>query len=413
MNSIFIQNILLDNSITDIRIENGKFSEIGNNLEKKSTDTLINGSGMVILPPFYNMHTHAAMTLLRGYADDLPLFKWLSEYIWPFEAKLTEDDIYLGTRLAIIEMIKSGTVFFNDMYWHHKGVLKAVTETGIRAAVGNVILDQNAESVFSETPDYSEITHNSPLICKTINPHAIYTNEEKNLRKCAEIALERNLFLHIHLAETKQEYDDCVKAHGISPVKYLDRLGLLTDKTIAAHCVWLNREDMEILAERRTVIAHCPISNMKLSSGTFSSADCIKAGCRITLGTDGCSSNNNLDMREEMKFASLLAKLTYSPETLPVAQVFDMATKNGSSVFFNDCGEIAVGKSADAMLIKLGGERMTPLYNLLSNFIYSAESDCIDTVICAGKILMQKHKIPDEDEIIDRIEERVKIIANQ
>ena len=231
-------------------------------------------------------------------------------------------------------------------------------------------------------------------ITLTVAPHAIYTVGEDLLVRCADTAREQGLKLHIHLSETRQEVEDCLRKHGTTPVRYLDRIGFLGPDVIAAHVIHVDQEEADILAERGVTIAHCPCSNMKLASGTVPYKMLLQAGCRITLGTDGDSSNNNLDMREEMKFAALLAKSTSGdPETMPAREALEMATRSGAEAFGIDAGVIAPGKLADAILVDLRHDKMQPCHNLLSNWVYAADSSCIDSVICQGRILMEHREL--------------------
>lgn len=401
MNKILIKNVFHKDRITDILIEGNRFTQIAPNIDMPEAK-LLDGTGKAILPPFYNAHTHAAMTLLRGYADDMPLFKWLNEYIWPYEARMNADDVYAGSRLAILEMIKSGCIFFNDMYWNIERTIRATEEMGIRAAIGVTFTDRmGEEGIEANFRFLEEWEAPSSRIQLTIAPRAIYTVSEALWLRCAQTARDKKLKLHIHLSETKQEVNDCIRQHGLSPVRYLDSIGVLGDNVVAAHVVHVDEKEIEILKERKVTIIHNPCSNMKLSSGLFLSDEIIKAGCRVALGTDGCSSNNNLDMREEMKFASLLAKHQYNPETLPADEVFLWATQNGAQTFDIEAGLIAENQLADALLIDLNNERMVPNHHLISNWVYSADNRCIDTVICDGKILMQNGHVDKEEEIIE------------
>jgi 5-methylthioadenosine/S-adenosylhomocysteine deaminase len=353
---------------------------------------VIEAEGMAILPPFYNTHTHAAMSLLRGYADDMPLQKWLTEYIWPFEEKLTSADIREGSRLAVREMIKSGTVFFSDMYFDIEETIDVVQQYGMRAAIGVTFVESHSKS---QQADKLDLLHRwadptSGRITLTVAPHAIYTVGPDLLVRCAETARELGMKLHIHLCETRKEVDDCLKEHGTTPVRYLDKLGVLGDNVIAAHTVHVDPEEAAILAERGVTVSHCPCSNLKLASGVFPFKMLKEAGCRITLGTDGDSSNNNLDMHEEMKFAALLAKCASGdPQVMPAQEALEIATRNGAEAFGIDAGVIAEGKLADAILVRLDDERMHPLHHLISNWVYAAGSDIVDTVICDGRILME------------------------
>ncbi|MBO4536971.1 MAG: amidohydrolase, partial [Bacteroidales bacterium] len=353
---------------------------------------VLEASGLAALPALYNTHTHAAMTLLRGYADDMPLQKWLTEYIWPYENKMTRSDIREGSRLAVREMIRTGTVFFSDMYFDIEETIDVVREYGMRAAIGVTFVESHSKSQQAEKLELLR-SWNDPtggLITLTVAPHAIYTVGPDLLVRCAETARSLGLKLHIHLSETRAEVDGCIREHGTTPVRYLDRLGVLGPEVIAAHVVHVDEEEAAILAERGVTVSNCPCSNMKLASGIFPYKMLKEAGCRITLGTDGDSSNNNLDMREEMKFASLLAKVSSGdPEILPAAEAVDMATRQGAEAFGIDAGVIAEGKLADAILVDLSDVRMQPCHNLLSNWVYAAGSSCVDTVICNGKVLME------------------------
>ena len=407
MKDILLKQITLpDESIADVLIHDGIFKTIAKQIDTQKDTIVIDGRDKAILPAFYNTHNHAAMTLLRGYADDMELHKWLTEYIWPYEAKMTDEDIYLGTKLAILEMIKSGTVFFNDMYWKHGAVLKAVQETGIRACIGCLVLGDNPQLIEDGCDFIKAHKNDSPLIQFSIDPHAVYTTSLDFYQKTAQFAEEQGIYLHTHLSETVSEVENCYKEHGVSPVRYLADAGVLSKRTIAAHCVHCSDDDIELLRQHDVVVAHNPVSNMKLNSGYAPIEKFLKQGVRVALGTDGCSSNNNLDMREEMKFASLLGKLHGAAESLPVETVMKMACQTGAEAFGINGGVIAEGKVADCLLIKLDNVAMQPCYHLLSNWVYAAQSEIIDTVICNGDILMQDRKVAFEDELIATIRER-------
>lgn len=403
MSEILIRNVLHEGQPSDILIKGNRFSSISPAGSGMSAETVIDASGMAILPPFYNTHGHAAMTLLRGYADDMELFKWLSEYIWPYEDKLTPEDIYNGSRLAILEMIKSGTVFFSDMYFEIDETARAVDEMGVRAALGVTFMSNHSKALRDEKVAYMKSwkDRTNGKIQLTAAPHAIYTADAGQLMLAANTARELGMKIHIHVSETATEVQNSIKEFGDTPVRYLEKLGFLGPDVIAAHVVHVDDEEIEILKKRGVTISHCPCSNMKLSSGAFRADAMVKAGAKVTLGTDGCSSNNNLDMREEMKFASFLAKVTTGdPEVLPAQQVFEWATRNGAEAFGIDAGVIEVGKLADAILVRLDDPKMTPNHNLISNWVYAADTSCIDTVICDGRIIMQGRHVPGEEEIL-------------
>ena len=389
MERLLVKNVLHEGRAVNILIEDRRFKDLDAPAEVADAQVL-DASGTAILPALYNTHTHAAMTLLRGYADDMALQTWLQDYIWPFEDKLTVEDVRHGSEIAVKEMIQSGTVFFNDMYFDVEETIDVVNRTGMRAAIGITVMDNHSKAVTKEKKEF--IRHwqdpTGGRIRLVAAPHSIYTVCERKLRDCAAYSREHGMLIHIHLSETKKEVDDCMREHGTTPVRYLDSIGFLGPDVIAAHCVHVDDEEAAILAERGVTISHCPCSNMKLSSGIFPYGRLIKAGCHITLGTDGASSGNNLDLREAMKFAALLAKAGGDPEMLPAEEVFRWATRSGAEAFGIDAGVIAEGKLADCLLIDLSDIRMQPCHHLVSNFVYSADSRCIRNVLCDGKVIM-------------------------
>ncbi len=401
--SLLIKNVFFAGAKTNILIEGKRFKAIGADTAEPAAVQVLDADGLAALPAFYNAHTHAAMSLLRGYADDLPLRTWLQDHIWPYEDKLTPDDIERGSRLAVDEMLRGGSVFFNDMYFDIERTIKVVDETGLRACIGITVMESHSKAVEEGKRDFVEQFKDltGGRIQLAIAPHAIYTVGEEKLIRSAEWARKSGLKLHIHLAETVQEVQDCLKEHGTTPVRYLDSIGFLGPDVIAAHCVHVDEEEWDLLAERGVTVVHNPCSNMKLGSGRFPYELAVKSGVRVALGTDGASSNNNLDMREEMKFAALLAKCvaadgqghisnTGDPTLLPAATVLKWATVNGAQAFGIDGGEIAVGKLADCLLVDLGDPRMRPGHSLVSDWIYSASSDCVRTVVCDGRVIWRR-----------------------
>lgn len=417
MNRLFLLNVQLNGSPVNISVENNRFASISQSAPQIPPDAqIIDAHGkLAVLPPFYNTHTHAAMALLRGYADDLALFDWLNNYIWPVEARLTPEIDYAGVRLAILEMIKSGTVFFNDMYWCARQTVRAAEEMGVRACVG--ILRQAMSADFAALLDNSWLLENHKSFSSRIQlsyaPHAIYTAKEEFLRESAQCAKEKNFFLHIHLAETQKEFDDCIREHGTTPAQYLDQCGMLTPYTTLAHSIFLTDEDIQLIAERQSVISHNTVSNMKLASGHFryDSAPLLNR-CRITLGTDGASSNNATSMFTEMKTTAIRAKdLMGQPADMPAAKVWDMATRAGADAFRLDAGEIAVGKLADCMLVNLDDPRLVPGYHLISDLVYAADSAVVDTVICDGRILMRERHVSGEEEIISEARRAARLLT--
>jgi len=410
MTSILIKNAFLDNGLTDALIAGGKFAKIAPSIDCAADNVIDAKARMALTPAFYNAHTHAAMTLLRGYADDMELFTWLNDHIWPAEARLAPEDIYHGTRLAILEMIHSGTVFFNDMYWHPQESIRAAQEMGVRAAIGTLyitgengeVLPRNRmcnEELISQRDNYGE------LIQIALAPHSIYSVSHKILREIAHDSREYGMPVHIHASETAKEVSDCrIANNGKTPIECLHGLGLLGPRTILAHCVELTDNDIRLVEATGSVIAHCPCSNMKLCSGMFRFHDAVDiGGCRLAIGTDGCASNNNLSMLEEMKFAALSAKIqSGQPTAAKDSTVFMAGTRSSALAFGIDAGEIAVGRLADALLVKLDAPTMVGDYNLTANLVYSANPSVIDTVICNGEILMQNSIIPNEMDIINK-----------
>lgn len=415
--SILIKNILLNNEEKDIFIEGNKITEI-NNIINREAEHKIEGKNKAAIPGFFNAHTHAAMTLMRGYSDDLIVMEWLKKKIWPFEAKLTEEDVYWGAKLACLEMIKSGTTFFNDMYWHYHGTAKAVEEMGIRATISAVFIDffdkKKAKEqrklnlkIFEETKKYSD------RVNFALGPHAIYTVSKESLQWAKEFADKNKCLIHIHLSETKQEVEDCKKNHGKTPIEYLDDMGFLGPNIIACHCIYIDEKEIQILKKNDVKVVLIPTSNMKLSSGVSPLKQIKKAGLTVSLGTDGCASNNNLDMFEEIKIASILQKLNLmDPTALPAQEVFEIATINGAKSFGIDAGVIEEGKLADLLLIDLNKPFMIPSHNLVSNIVFSANGSCVDTTICDGKILMQNGKVEGEEEIIIKASEIARDLAS-
>lgn len=405
MSSYLLKSVYLNNDTCDILVSDGKFKKIAKSLNEDSLSTEeVDCSGLAILPPFYNAHTHAAMTLLRGYADDMELFKWLSEYIWPTEAKLSAKHIEIGTRLAVLEMIKSGTVFFSDMYWHRKSIMKVVEEMGIRATVGVLILEgvpfqEDFESCFKSLETHEG---ESDRVKMAVMPHSVYTVGEEMLKRCIAMAKAENYVFHIHLSETRNENQQCVEKNGCSPVEYMERLGATGTSLVAAHCCCLSDNDRKILRDCGATVAMNPCSNLKLASGIPDIPAMINEGIKLSLGTDGASSNNNLDMHESMKLAALLAKVCPGggAETLNAEQALFMATRGGALAYGIDGGVIEEGRLADAILVKMDNERMIPNYHLVSNWVYAADSRAIHSVMCDGKFVMKNGHVDGEEDII-------------
>ncbi|WP_455645352.1 amidohydrolase family protein [Methanosphaera sp.] len=401
-----------------ILIVDDKIQEINDNLTSSDADKIIDGSDKITMPGLINTHSHVAMTLLRGVGDDQELQTWLNDYIWPKEAKLNDDLVYAGSKLAMAEMIKTGTTTFNDMYFFMEETAKAVDESGMRALLGYGMIDlfdeEKRKSELKVTKDFINNCHNTcdGRVQVAVAPHAPYTCSEEILRESKKLADKHDLKLHIHVSETSQEVTDLENDKNQTPFEYLNNIGVLDKNTIAAHGVWTTSDEMKILEEKEVSISHNPSSNMKLASGIAPVNDYINNNINVSIGTDGVSSNNNLDMFSEMKLTPLLQKVnTLDSKVLPAKSTFDMATKNGAKALGINAGEIKEGKLADIILVDTNVPHMTPVRNALSNIIYSALGSDVDTVICNGSILLENKELKtiNEKEVI----EDAKIAASQ
>ena len=399
--SILIKNVLLNEREKNIYIEGNEIAAITEAGSGKAntgeTEFVIDGKRKAAIPSLFNGHTHAAMTLFRGYADDMPLHEWLTTKIWPLEARLTDEAVYWGTKLACLEMIKSGTTFFNDMYWHWEGSARAVAESGIRAMLSAVFIDgfdaeKAKEQMLRNEALYEKSKKLPERIIFALGPHALYTVSKESLCWVRDFSDKHDLLVHIHLSETEEEVEECIKRYGMRPVEFLDEIKFLSPRTIACHCIHLSRKEMELLKKNEVKIVHNPTSNMKLAAGGMPYEELKKVGLypNIALGTDGCASNNNLDMFEEMKIASLVHKaFSGDPTSMPAEEAFELATRNAAKVFRLNSGVIEAGKLADIALLDLTKVELVPNHNLTSNIVYAANGSCVDTVICDGKILME------------------------
>lgn len=399
-----IKNVWNNNQICDVAIVDNKFYQIGQNLDFVAEE-LIDASDKAIFPAFYNAHNHAAMIAFRGCGEDKELFAWLQEDIWPREAKLDENMVYHATKFALLEMIKTGTVFFSDMYFNTEASMKAVEEMGVRAAISFTQFDmfdpKETEVRKINSKDFLEKENLRNLIQKGISCHALYTVSEELIKYSVNLAQKHNTYLHIHASETKKEVEECIQKYGLTPIAKLEQLGALSKNTILAHCVHVSNEDIAILVKHQVVIAHCPSSNLKLNSGQMPLQKMLDAGCRVVFGTDGACSNNSLNMLKEMRIAALSAK-NQSDNVLAakIEDIFNLATKNAAQAFGLNAGQIKEGCLADFILVDLNHYSMLPAHNLLANLIYSAESSCISDVFCNGKAVMKNHYVPNQEEII-------------
>ncbi|MPM45955.1 5-methylthioadenosine/S-adenosylhomocysteine deaminase [bioreactor metagenome] len=400
--------ILRDNgSVTkgDIFIDGSVITAVGNISDECIPDKVIDCSGKLAIPGLINTHTHAAMTLFRSFADDTLLMDWLQNKIWPAEANLTADDVYWGSMLAIAEMLKSGTTTFADMYFFMPEVAKAVTESGIRAVLarGMAGVAPTAGAALTESEDFFHQYHNAAdgRIKVMLGPHAPYTCPPDYLKKVVSLAQRLGAEIHIHLAETVEEVRNCEQQYKMSPIKLMDQLGILDCGVLAAHCVHITENDINIMKAKNVRVAHNPGSNMKLASGIAPVPQMLKAGLSVGLGTDGAASNNNLDMFEELRLAATLHKAnTLNPLVVPAIEAVKMATTFGARVLgLGDItGIIEVGLKADIVLLDMSGLHWYPRHDQLSLLTYSAAQSDVDTVIVDGNVLMENRRLTTIDE---------------
>jgi len=402
--SLTVRNAQLDGSVVAVRIEEDRIVALGAGVEPAAGDDVLDAAGMALLPGLVNGHTHAAMTLMRGYGDDLPLMRWLQDRIWPTEAKLTADDVYWGSRLACVEMIRSGTVRFWDMYWQPEAVARAVQDAGIRASVALPLvdgLDSDKSDALRADAERSldALADAGTRITPTLGPHSIYLVSEKSLHWIADLSSERDLRVHIHLSETEGEVKDCVAAHGVRPAPYLDRIGVLTPRTILAHGVWLDDDELALVGERGATIVTNPVSNLKLAvGGIFPYAKARGHGIPVGLGTDGASSNNSLDLFQDMKHLALVQKhVERDPAAMPATEAWAVATGQRAPAVGLP-GRLAVGEPADFLLVRSDAPELTP-GDLVANLVYAAAGAVVDTTVVAGRVLMRGGVIGDEAEV--------------
>ena len=422
MNSIFLKNVTVEGRLNDLDIRDGRFFRIApaGSLPAPDGVEILDAGGQVAVPGFINMHTHSAMSLMRGIAEDVrDLEEWLAD-IWTLESKIDGDFVYWGTKVACLEMIKTGTTTFNDQYWFLEDACRAATEMGIRPVFSHVLLDHGDPSAISRQREECERDYEASLRWGgdarfAVAPHAVYTVSEPNLLWGAEFARKHGLKIHMHVSETEKEVSDCKQVHGgLSPVEYLDRLGILGPDVIAAHTLWLSDKDVEILGKRGVTCVHNINSNTKLASGyRFRYRELRDAGANVCLGTDGCASSNNLDMLETMKTSALIQKAWRGDTTvLPLNELMDTATVNGAKGLGIDTGRIAEGCLADLSLVDTDNTFFLSPAPFAANFIYSAHSDCIRTVIRGGRVLMRDGVVEGEKEILRGAREMLDKLIN-
>ncbi len=378
-------------------------------------DKVIDADEAIILPGFINTHTHVGMGLFRGYADDLPLMEWLETKIFPMEDQLNDEYLYHGAMLDILEMIQSGTTCFLSMYMFNNGAAKAILESGIRAVLGRgtsgIGPDEKHRQVFDEIRDLYRRCHgaDNDRLRIWIGPHACYVCPPDYLKKVAALAEELHTGVTIHIAETQSEVDGCLKNYGLRPLPYIEQSGIFDHPTVAAHCVWMNEEELAILKKYQVGVAYNPESNMKLGSGVAPIGKMLQMGIHVGLGTDGSSSNNDLNMIGEMRSAAFLQKVAnLDPLALSAWDVLRMATVEGAKILHweDAIGQLKPGYQADLILIRTKCPHMRPLHDVVSNLVYSADKSDVETVMVKGRILMENRRMTGlhETEIIAQAE---------
>jgi len=426
--ALFIKNIeyltMADGAQTafgSIRIENDIIAAIGQ-IEPQADDEIIDGKHLLAMPGLINSHNHAAMTLLRSYADNLPLMEWLNTKIFPAEALLTADDIYAGILLAQLEMIKGGTTCYADMYFRQEQAVRACEQSGIRASLclGTADNFDNFKEKLDDSLHFCETYNHSAggLVSVMLGPHAPYTCSQTYLRSISELSIEKDLPIHIHIAETQNEQEIIKQQTGMKVIPYLNSLGMLDAKVLAAHMVYVYAEDIELLRDKKVGVSICTQSEMKLASGIAPLPEYLKEGIAVGLGTDGTSSNNDLDMWEEMRSTALLHKVDRLDSTIITPyETLSMGTTGSARCLFLDqqIGTLEVGKKADIILLNTLQPHLYPRNDILSLLVYCAHASDVETVIIDGKIVMKNRQCLtlDEEKILFEAERCAKRILNR
>jgi 5-methylthioadenosine/S-adenosylhomocysteine deaminase len=389
-----------------IAVKAGRIIAIGPRSDITRTYTgrqRVNAAGRLVIPGLINGHTHVPMVLFRGLADDLDLQEWLTKYIFPAEAKnVTEEFVRVGTRLGLAEMIRGGTTTYCDMYYFEDAIAEETSKAGVRAVLGETVIDFPVadNKTYAEAMSYVEKFvkrwQGDDLIVAAIAPHAPYTVSEEHLRAAREFSDLTGAPIVTHISETKREVDDSVKAHGASPVAYLERIGFLGERVIAAHVVWPQGTDTEILKRRGVGVVHNPQSNMKLAAGVSPVPEMLKDGLRVGLGTDGAASNNDLSMWEEMDSAAKLHKvISGDPKVMSAQEAFELATIRGAAALHleKEIGSLEVGKRADVVIVESDSLNQIPSYNVYSDLVYATKASAVQTVIINGRVVMRNRRL--------------------
>jgi 5-methylthioadenosine/S-adenosylhomocysteine deaminase len=412
----------MDESLSVLRngavvIRDAKIADIGESadiLKKYHTGQHIQQTDSILLPGLINTHTHAAMVYFRGIADDLPLNEWLNKHIWPAENRwLSPEFISDAIGLACLEMLKGGITVYNDMYFFEDEAGKVTKKMGMRAVLGSGILDfpsrsgSGPDEYISNAVSLIEKWKGDELIVPCIAPHALYTCGPETLKKARKVAEHYDVPVHLHLSETRTEMDEIRKRFGMQPVEYLDTLGFLDQRVLAAHCVWLTDEEIAIIARKKIGVSHCVESNLKLASGIAPVVKMLNAGVKVTLGTDGAASNNDLNILSEMSTAAKLHKaVSGDPTVLNAKTVLCMATRWGAEVLGlgNKIGSLETGKAADMISITIARPHLMPLYDVYSHIVYAAMASDVAMVMVNGKVIVDSGRLmtADETEILHK-----------
>jgi 5-methylthioadenosine/S-adenosylhomocysteine deaminase len=407
-----------------IAVANGRIAAVGlaeNLLEHAPTGEVVNAAGCIVLPGLVNTHSHLAMTLLRGLADDLPLMEWLENHIWPAEkTHMNREAVRLGTELAVAEHLLAGVTTTTDMYFFGNDVAAVLAEAGMRGVVAESLIDfptprcSTPEEMLEKQRELASEFADHPLITPSVAAHAPYTVCAANLVKEAELAEELGVPMQIHLSETRWEVEKLLDEKGRSPVAYLADLGVLSERTVAAHCVHVSPEDIELLAEFEVGVAHNPVSNLKLASGFSPVASMAEAGLKLGLGTDGAASNNTLDLLRDMQLTALLHKgVTGDPTVLPARAMVEMATIGGARVLGLDheIGTLSEGKQADVVCLAIEGPHATPIFDPYSHVVFAARASDVRHVLVGGRLVVGNRTLNTMDQ--ERIQAQVVEFAKQ
>jgi len=398
-----------------IAIDNHRIAAIDDTntiLKQYAAEQVIDATDCIIIPGLINAHTHIPMSYFKGLADDLPLDKWLNEYIWPLEGKLVKPDfVYDATLHGAAEMVKNGITLASDMYFEGDAMARAFIKAGVRCIIGEPLIEESGKTPLQDIGklalDLLNKYKGNPLLDFSLAPHAIYTNGRDVLERCAEIAFEQNLLVHMHLSESRKEVEDCHNIQGTSPVFYLQDIGLLDTKLILAHGIWIKEEEMPLLAEKNASVVICTESNLKLGNGFTPIKNYLKHKVNLCFGTDGVASNNNLDLLAEMDLTAKVHKaIYYDPTFLPAELVLAMATINAAKAIHkqDELGSLEAGKLADITVLDCGNVEGQPLHNPYSQVVYALGGKAVRDVIINGEIVLRNKRLTrlDEAELVSK-----------